>query len=371
MNSLTAFSDAATRIVTLPLVAGILILSLGSARASVGQEGAAFLEIPVGAQPAALGSAYTALATDAYAPVWNPAGVARADSNQLAGQHLSYLEAMNYEFLSFVHPLAQSRDSSQARGIGFSAQYLASGNIAGTDVNGNSIGNFTSHFASYNLSYGQTLTEKVSVGVTGKLINAAIDNVSANAYAGDLGAMVHASDRLNLGATLTNLGTKLKFLNTGDSLPMAFHLGGAYRPMSNWMVTAEGEYAKTGLASFHGGLEWRPLDLIALRAGYKTDTLKGLSPVAGVTAGMGLYVFGQEFAYAYAPYSDLGSAQYFSLLIKFGAKEEQKRNLIQYQQIKEHRTVQNNSEPQPEYQELMQLLSTSEEHVAQNIPTSD
>ena len=40
-----------------------------------GTEGASFLDIPVGAGPAALGGAYTALATDAYAPIYNPAGL--------------------------------------------------------------------------------------------------------------------------------------------------------------------------------------------------------------------------------------------------------------------------------------------------------
>src|SRR5450631_2020075 len=50
--------------------------------ASAGTEGASFLDIPVGAGPAALGSAYTALATNAYAPVWNPAGLGMLNGNE-------------------------------------------------------------------------------------------------------------------------------------------------------------------------------------------------------------------------------------------------------------------------------------------------
>jgi hypothetical protein len=46
-----------------------------AAHAASGTKGAAFLDIPVCAGPAALGSAYTALSNDAYAPVWNPAGL--------------------------------------------------------------------------------------------------------------------------------------------------------------------------------------------------------------------------------------------------------------------------------------------------------
>src|SRR4029077_14185720 len=58
------------------------------AQAFSGSEGASFLELPVGARPAALGSAYTMLAEDAYAPVWNPAGLAFLDNPQFAGMHM-------------------------------------------------------------------------------------------------------------------------------------------------------------------------------------------------------------------------------------------------------------------------------------------
>src|SRR5437899_13046732 len=76
--------------------------------ASSGTEGAAFLDIPVGAGPTALGAAYTALAHDAYAPTYNPGGLGFLDSTQLAGQHLSYLDTLHYEYLSFVHPLTHT-----------------------------------------------------------------------------------------------------------------------------------------------------------------------------------------------------------------------------------------------------------------------
>jgi hypothetical protein len=115
------------------------------------------------------------------------------------------------------------------------------------------------------------------------------------------------------------------------------------------------------------GGQWRPIEMVSLRMGYKTDTLKGLSPLAGLTAGLGLHFWGQEFAYAWAPYGDLGDAQYFSMLIRFGAEEEQKRNLIQYQNIKKHRTVKGTQKDdiEPEYQQLMQLLSGDDTHTAQ------
>ena len=74
------------------VLAALLALSLRShALASSGTEAASFLDIPVGGRPAALGASYTALASDAYAPVWNPAGLGFLSNTEIAGMHLSYL----------------------------------------------------------------------------------------------------------------------------------------------------------------------------------------------------------------------------------------------------------------------------------------
>jgi hypothetical protein len=363
------------------LLSGIAIVGMMSqavpAFAGAGTEGASFLDIPVGAGPAALGSAYTALATNAYAPVWNPAGLGMLSGNEMAGQHLSYLDSIHYEFLSFVHPFDKARDSDTHRGIGFSVQYLGSGDITRTDVNpdgsfnSNTTGSFSSYFASYNLSYGQTITDRLALGATGKMIKAKIDDVSASAYAADLGGIYRVNEKTQMGASVVNAGSQLKFLSEGDSLPLAVKVGGAYQPSSHYLGTAEVVFPKNTVPNFHMGGQWRPIEAVSLRLGYKTDTLKGLSPVAGLTAGLGLHFWGQEFAYAWAPYGDLGDAQYFSLLVRFGAEEEQKRNLIQYQNIKQHRTVDygigdknHKNEMEPEYQQLMQLLNEDDSHLA-------
>ena len=322
---------------------------------STGTEGASFLYIPVGARPAALGSAYTALASDAYAPVWNPAGLGFVNSTELAGQHLSYLESIHYEYLGFAHPF--HKEGRLPRGLGFSMQYLGSGDIAGTDINGDPIGDFDASYASYNLSYGQRLNDKLSLGVTTKWIRGKIADVTANAFAFDFGSLYHVNDRLRLAGTLTNLGTKLKFLEQGDSLPLAFRLGASYLVIPQLTLTADTEMRKTGLASFHTGTEWRPTQPISLRLGYHTDTLKGLSPLAGLTVGVGIHVAGHEFSYAWQPYGELGNAQYFSLVLRFGGKS--KRNLVQ-RPVEKPRYSKNASPDSPEYKDLMTLLGEQE-----------
>jgi hypothetical protein len=290
--------------------------------ASAGTEGASFLDVPVGAGPAALGSAYTALATDAYAPTTNPAGLGFLKGVDLAAQHLSYIQSIRYEHFGVAVPIFQGREGSLHHGLGFSIQDLGSGDIARTDVSNGSpvtgLGSYSSHWDAYNLSYGQTVTDKLGLGLTGKLIHASIDDVSASAYGMDFGSLYRWTDRLTLAATLTNLGTKLKFINNGDSLPLAFHTAAAYRPSSHWVMTSEGVFRKTGLNSVHVGTQWQPVDAISLRVGYRTDTLKGLSALAGFTTGVGIRAWGQELAYAWVPYGELGNSQYLSLVMHFG-----------------------------------------------------
>jgi hypothetical protein len=300
-----------------------------------------------------LGSAYTALANNAYAPVWNPAGLGSLADTEIAAQQLFYLQSINYEFASFVHPLSVNK------GLGFSAQYLGTGNIAETDTNGNSAGSYSDHYGAYSIAYGQQLTEKLSLGLTARWINAQLAEYSANAYAGDVGFLYQASNHLKLALTADNFGSKLTFIDQADTLPQAVHFAAAYQPEKHLNLAAEGVYNTTGLVSGRVGVEWIPIEMIRLRAGYRTDTTDGLSALAGLSTGVGIYVAGQEFSYAWVPYGDLGDTQYFSLLLRFGQAAQEKRNLIQYHDIKRNRTA-DLHETDPEYQQLMQLLSDSE-----------
>ncbi len=301
------------------LIIGLWI-SLFSMKMSVlaapGTNGADFLNIPVGAEPASMGAAYSALASNAYAPTWNPGGLGTVETNQIAAQHLSYLESIHYEHVGFVHPF------QKGRALGVSVQYLGVPDVSATDISGNSNGSFSSHYGAYSMSYGQAVSSKLSLGATGKIVEAKLDNVSASAFAADFGTLYQATQKLTLAGVLKNVGTPLTFLNQKDPLPLAIHLGGAYLATPKLTVALEGVFRQTEQASLHSGVEWRPVDPISLRAGYRTNTVKGLSPLAGFTMGMGIKFLGQTFSYAWVPLDDLGNTQYISVLIQMGSSRD-------------------------------------------------
>jgi hypothetical protein len=266
----------------------------------------------VGARPAALGSAYSALANDAYAPAYNPGALGFLLSDEISAMHLSYLDSIHYDYFGYVHPLSISD------AVGASLQVFSPGAINGTDINGNSIGSVTGRYGAYSLSYAHTFQERWAVGMTGKIINAAIGDAGADAAAVDAGVLYQANGRLFLAATATNMLGKLSFVNQSDPLPTQFRIGAAYTPDYKWKAVGEIVYETAGLFSFHGGVEWSPVSFLSLRAGIRTDTVVGSSAWAGFTSGIGFHFQGQELDYAWVPLGDLGNTQYLSLTVRFG-----------------------------------------------------
>jgi hypothetical protein len=130
-------------------------------------------------------------------------------------------------------------------------------------------------------------------------------------------------------------------------------------PLNGVTVSAEADYAKAAKrVNGRLGVEWKPIEMIALRAGYRTDTLEGLSALAGMSTGIGIGLWGHELAYAWVPYGDLGSTQYFSLVMRFGTKAKERAKLIKSPAIKRHKNAKGDD---PEVQQLIELLKSGEQ----------
>lgn len=294
----------------------MLLLFLPSAYGAAGTEAASFLDIPFGAGPASLGSAYTALAKDAYAPVWNPAGLAHLETAEFAGTHLSYLQSMHYEQMSGGIPLGENKH----QGLGTSIQYLGSGNIDGRTESGEKASDFSATFGAYGLSYGTQWSPALSVGSTIKLISEKIADASAKSFAADFGLLYDYEKKATLGVTLLNLGSDIKFVNEADPLPTTLHVGGVYHLGDTIDMGAEGSYRrnKTGALSIGGQYNYE--DKGTFRVGYNTSHIKELSVLSGFTGGLSIYFWGQELAYAWVPFGSLGQTHYFTLVLRWSQK---------------------------------------------------
>lgn len=329
-------------------------------RAASGTEAASFLDIPVGAAANAQGAAYSAQANNAYATVWNPAGLGFLEGPEATGSHVAYLETVHYEHLGAAIPLPHDDEAGMpSQGVGAAIQYLGSGDIDSRDEDGNPQGTFTSAFAAYSLAYGQRVTDEWSMGVTGKWITEKISDATAKGYAADIGTLYRPSKQLAVAGVLANVGSKIKFVNEANDLPTAARLGATYLWRPQWQFSLEGAYRRSGLVSGHAGVEWRYGNMLSVLTGYNTARAKELGVAAGVSAGVSLYWLGQEFGYAWTPFGALGAAHTLSIVVRFSTKPRTERRALHADNIDDDFESMKN-EHMSDRKDLYQLLNSND-----------
>lgn len=113
---------------TIHCLAALALLALTAAPAFATKYAAEFLKIPVGARAIGLGGAFTAIADDATAPYWNPAGMIYLPYREVIVQHSErFGSLLNHDFVAGVVPLGGSPGRQSA--LGFSMIRLATDDI--------------------------------------------------------------------------------------------------------------------------------------------------------------------------------------------------------------------------------------------------
>src|SRR5262245_10119252 len=78
-----------------------------------------FLKVPIGARAVGMGGAFTAVADDATAPWWNPAGMVYLPYREVIPQHQEkFGRLVNHDYLGAVLPLGGVSGKQSALGIG-------------------------------------------------------------------------------------------------------------------------------------------------------------------------------------------------------------------------------------------------------------
>ena len=116
-----------------------------------GQPGA-FLRFGVGARAIGLGRTFTAIANDASATYWNPAGIGALKTTEVMG---------SYTFLSMerrFNSIAAAFPTHSIGTIGLSWINLNVGEIEGRDIFGRITGSFSSSENAYFISWGFPLS---------------------------------------------------------------------------------------------------------------------------------------------------------------------------------------------------------------------
>ena len=104
--------------VRLSAVAGLLFALLAASPAAATKYAAEFLKIQVGARAIGMGGAFTAVADDATAPYWNPAGMVYLPYREVLPQHSEKFGSLvNHDYLGAVIPLGGQAGHQSALGF--------------------------------------------------------------------------------------------------------------------------------------------------------------------------------------------------------------------------------------------------------------
>lgn len=280
--------------------------------------GAEFLTWGVGARASGMGEAFCAVADDATAIYFNPAGLGFLRRPSFVGVHSDLYpdldSGMSHSFLGYVQPVGKN-----TFGLGFN--YLDTGKHTLTNEYNEITGTCNTYDLGTTFSLAHSFSNKFSLGANLKYIYSDLYAYQGTAYAGDLGILYKAEGGgLSLGATIENIGSKIYYKDEpqADELPASVKIGAAY----NFSL---GDKAGVLLAldlnrplyddfiGYNTGAEIGLFKLLSLRAGY-FDKGAGWKDY---TYGFGANYKGFNLDFANVPGGDLGRNNRISLGIKF------------------------------------------------------
>ncbi len=214
---------------------------------AVSQAAVLFLLISPGARASGMGEAFVAIADDATAAFWNPAGLAFQTNREITLMHCNWLPQlvsdMYYEFIAY-----RQYFESLGGTLGGNLTFLNMGEQVWTDENTDDqgqpivLGTFHSWDLAVTLCYATKLTPDLGVGIGMRYIHSHLAPIGAGAekgkgvadgFAVDLGVLYKLPfvRGLSFGANLSNLGPKVTYIDAAqaDPIPTNLKIGFAYR----------------------------------------------------------------------------------------------------------------------------------------------
>ena len=254
----------------------------------------AFLHHGLGVRGVGMGGAFVAVADNAAASYWNPAGLIGVKGRDLLASYNSMSLDRSQSSLAF----ALNARGELAFGLGW--QHAGVDNIVGRTASGIPTGDIEDSENAYFVGIARAVTPRLTLGVTMKRIDhqlkrPGLASSSGKGFGVDLGARFLLTRRLSLGAVVRNLGASLDWKvvrssqqtsATEDKLPLELGLGMAYEPLADVLdlIFAADVYKNDVEQYVNIGAEWTINALLTVRG--------GLNRVPGADRSIGSTAFG-------------------------------------------------------------------------------
>ena len=295
------------------LVASMALLLVLSAVAMADGIGAfSAFKNGIGARALAMGGAFVAVANDATAVDWNPAGLAQLSDTRLAGMSTDLFG------LGITHQYVGATTSFANLGIGLGWERAA---IDGQVVDGSGgLGN--SFTWTEQAIVGSLATNVMDVAMAGANVKYYLADSglgdSASGFGFDLGLLVSLGDMFMIGVNAKDLaGSSISWDSGATDVVSGLYTAGLAMKLANNMLVlaADVDFDGSSLGDTHVGVEFNVIDELALRGGVVlTDDFQNYY----FTVGAGINVAGLYVDAAYVLEETLGNTLVLSAEFSLG-----------------------------------------------------
>jgi len=260
------------------LLSAAALWSNESVYSQSGGRAGAYLRVGVGARPLGMGGAFTAVANDAYATYWNPAGLVQLRSSQIGSMYAIMSLDRKYSFLSLAFPV------SAFLSFGMSGIDFRIDQIEARDRAENLVGTFGDAENAFGFSLGIAPVKGFSIGGNFKYLLHKLVNQNAAGYGFDAAVLIRPSKFLSLGFLVQDLGSFLEWKTESgrrEKFPLNARAGLALKLLddrllvSTDIVSTEDSEGHFKSRQWHGGVEIWPMGFFATRVGYNDQALTG------------------------------------------------------------------------------------------------
>lgn len=279
----------------------------------LGKAGFTFLKISPAARAAAMGDAYTAIANDAYAIFYNPAGLTNVQSFEYGFGLTNWMVGSKLMSAALAHPFG--RGVLGVSFISFAPPDFEETTIIDPEGTGRMVHVGDLAFAA---AYAVSLTDRLSFGFKMQYVEETIDRDKANGWLVDFSTYYYTGFRdLVIAMAMKNFGPDVKYLAEKFKLPLYFNINTAISAIGHegspiqLVVSTESAFVTDYRDRYHVGTELWLLDKLALRGGYKFNY-----DTEDYTFGIGFRMrFGQRKVTLDIAYSNFSS--YFDAPLRF------------------------------------------------------
>jgi hypothetical protein len=214
-----------------------------------------------------LAGAFTGLADDGSAGYYNPAGLV-----QLNTQEITFMHSILHVGLGVsAEVLTYGRPASGTSGFGVTVFHLFTPGIQFADRVGTPSGyTYTDREVGGLLTYSTRLLGPVWMGMNAKVFYHQLQNYSGMGFGADAGLFFFPAQMFSLGINVQNaIKPSVTLVEKECSFPTTLRSGFAIRPWQDRLAIAlDMVWAETRAPTFGAGIEYRPIKMFALRAGF-------------------------------------------------------------------------------------------------------